>query len=496
MIFEGEATSYRALNEEADRIARALVAAGIRKGDRVGLLGKNSARFLLCVWGILKAGGIVTPINWRLAGKEVVFVVEDADIRLIFHDQEFGHLLDTLRSRPGLRLIDMGNGASSAYAGFLASGSDAAPDVEIGHDDIALQIYTSGTTGKPKGAMLTNRNLSKFCDLDTPAYPSWWQVHPEDISLVALPLFHIGGLETALRVLFSGGQIVIQREFEPGLLLEAIEIYRPTLLALVPTALQIVLRHPRASSVNFSCIRVFFYGASPIPAALVREALEMMDCGFVQCYGMSETTSAIVALPPEDHSPAGTPRMQAAGKPLPNVEVRVVDESGKELPPHCVGEIVVRAPYVMKGYWNREEAAASPVEGDGWLRTGDAGYVDEDGYVYIRDRVKDMIVSGAENIYPAEVESAIFGHPIVKDVAVIGVPDDVWGESVKALVVLRPDCEPDEAGIIAWTRQRIASFKVPKTVDVVAELPRNAAGKVLKGELRKPFWQGRARAVN
>jgi long-chain acyl-CoA synthetase len=264
----------------------------------------------------------------------------------------------------------------------------------------------------------------------------------------------------------------------------------------VPAAIQIVLRDPRARQTDYSRMKHVGYGASPIPLDLLREAVEVFGCGFAQMYGMTETTGTIVALPPEDHDLNGNQRMRSAGKPLPGVEVAVLDEAGNKLPPGQVGEIATRSPWNMAGYWNLPEATAKTIDQDGWLRTGDAGYLDEDGYVYIHDRVKDMIITGAENVYPAEVESAIYGHPDVADVAVIGVPDEKWGEAVKAIVVPKPGKSPDPQDIIAFARTRVAGYKAPKSVDFIEALPRNASGKILRRELREPFWAGKERRVN
>jgi long-chain acyl-CoA synthetase len=333
--------------------------------------------------------------------------------------------------------------------------------------------------------MLTNRNFTKFCELEPPDDLPWWRVNASDISIVAMPLFHIGGLETAVRLFYSGARMILHREFDAPSVLKSIEHYRPTILALVPTALQMVLRAPGADEVDFKCIRAFFYGAAPIPLELLREALGVMQCGFVQCYGLSEATGAILCLPPEDHDPAGGRRMTAAGKPLPNVEVRVVDLDGKDTPPDSIGEVLLRAPYVMKGYWKNPSATEAAIDAEGWLHTGDAGALDADGYLYIHDRIKDMIISGGENIYPAEVESAIYGHPDVAEVAIIGVPDPLWGESVRAVVVPKAGSQPDVASITKWARERVSAYKAPKSVRFVDDLPKNATGKVLKTELRK-----------
>lgn len=492
IIFAGRPTTYAELDERSTKVATQLQAAGIKPGARVGLLAKNSARYIEILYGIMKAGAVATTINWRLAPEEVAFIVGDAEMPFIFVERAFEPLLAVAHERTRFDTLAIDADGDDAYAAWLAAAPGTVPSPPAGDDDVVLQMYTSGTTGRPKGAMLTNRNFTKFCELDTDRFPRWWQVHPSDISLIALPLFHIGGLEAVLRILFSGGTMVLHREFDPAEVLQSIDRYRPTLVSLVPTALQMVLRVPGADKVDFTCIQNFFYGAAPIALDLLREAVGTMNCNFAQCYGLTEATSTCIALPPEDHDPNGTPRMRAAGKPLPGVEVRVVDSDGNDVPARAVGEILIRSAQVMKGYWKRPEATTETIDAEGWLHTGDAGFLDEDGYVYIHDRVKDMIISGGENIYPAEVESAVYGHPAIAEVAVIGLPDEKWGEVVRGVVVLKPGAEFDEAEMVAWTRTRIATYKAPRGFTVLDALPKNATGKLLKTELRAMFADGRA----
>jgi long-chain acyl-CoA synthetase len=492
MSYRGVVTTYKEMSDHATSLAQALISAGVGSGDRIGILGKNSDRFMECVFAGITAGAVVTPLNWRLAPDEITYMVNDSEIDFIFYDTDLRPLLRGVENRSQVTLIAID---SDEYIQFRDTAA-ALPLPDTKRDDVVLQIYTSGTTGRPKGAMLTNRNLSKYFGLGGPPNPEWWQVWLDDVGLISMPMFHIGGLETALKILLSGGSIVIVREFNPAEVLEAVAEHRVTLLALVPTALQMLLNAPGAGDVDFSCIRAFHYGASPIPAELLRQGLRVMKCSFAQCYGMSETTSTVVALGPEDHSPEGGPRMKSTGKPLPYTEVRVVDQDGNDRAVGEVGEILIRAPSVMVGYWKRPEETQAAIEPDGWLHTGDAGYLDEDGFLYVHDRVKDMIVSGGENVYPAEVESAIFGHPDVSEVAVIGVPDPVWGEAVKAIIVLKQGSRFDPQSISNWARDRIASYKVPKSIDLADALPKNASGKLLKTELRKPYWAGFVRGVN
>jgi acyl-CoA synthetase (AMP-forming)/AMP-acid ligase II len=316
------------------------------------------------------------------------------------------------------------------------------------------------------------------------------------VGLVAMPVAHISGSLWGVIVLLYGAKAVVAREFDPLAVLDFIERDRVSKMLMVPAALQIVLRQPRSREVDYRHLRYIIYGASPIPIDLLRECMEVFGCGFCQQYGLTETTGTIVYLPPEDHDPGGNSKMRAAGRPMPGVQLKILNEAGMEQPIDQVGEVVTRSSSNMAGYWHKPEETAATLDSDGWLRTGDAGYLDADGYLYIQDRVKDMIISGAENIYPAEVENAIYGHADVADVAVIGVPDEKWGEVVKAIIILKPGAARKPDDIIAHARARIAAFKVPKSIDFVDKLPRNASGKVLRRELRAQYWAGRERKVN
>jgi long-chain acyl-CoA synthetase len=358
-------------------------------------------------------------------------------------------------------------------------------------DDVALQVYTSGTTGHPKGAQITHDNL--FAALQ--AADEWYPCTPDDVSLACMPQFYIGGSLLGLIPLYVGAHNVIAREPAAAEILRLIPAERVTLAFLVPAFVLSLLQTPGCQQVDFSSLKRIVYGGSPIPLDLLRQALATFKCQFGHLYGLTETTGVVTLLPPEDHNPAGGPRMRSCGKPLSNAEIKVVDGGDAELPPGQVGEIVVRSPQVMKGYWNHPGATASTIH-NGWLRTGDAGYFDADGYLYVHDRVKDMIISGGENIYPAEVESALYGHEAVADVAVIGVPDDRWGEAVKAIVVAKASIPVTASELIVYCRERIAHYKAPRSIDFAEFLPRNASGKLLKRVLRAPYWEGRDRQVN
>ena len=498
--FEGRQTSFAEFDVLTNRVANGLIALGVRRHERIAYLGKNSDFYFELLFGAVKANIVMTPVNWRLAAPEIAFIVADCKAPVLFVGPECVAQARAIRAQlPDLRVVVTTEGGAAEwqdYAAWRDAQSADNPNVEINRNDVAIQLYTSGTTGKPKGAMLSHANLFNLIETgDGGEKPDWNLWTADDVSLVAMPVFHIGGTGWALLGVYHGAKGLIAREFDPTKVLDFIERDKITKIFMVPAAMQFVVRQPRARSVDFSRLKYMLYGASPIPAALLKECMEVFGCGFVQLYGMTETTGSIVALPPEDHV-EGLERMRSAGKALPGVELAILDHDGKHLPPGEVGEIATRSGSNMVGYWNLPEATARTVGRDGWLRTGDAGYLDKDGYLYIHDRIKDMIISGGENIYPAEVESAVCDHPDVAEAAVIGVPDDTWGETVKAVVVLKPGKQATAADIINFIRSRIAAFKTPKTVDFIDALPRNASGKILRRHLRDPYWAGKERQVN
>jgi len=507
LCFEGRRTSYAELERRTAQVANGLIEAGVGRGARVAWLGKNSDHFFEIVFGTLRAGGVLTPVNWRLAPPEVVYITNDAEAEVLFVDADCFALVDRVFDQLGTPrcVIAMQPNAPrnwETYEAWRDRQSSAAPSVALDPEDVALQLYTSGTTGRPKGVQLSHRSFFAYNEYSY-AHPEafgpdmdWNRWSADDVSLVAMPVFHISGSGWGVLSLYAGALTVVLREFDVGAVLDSIGEFGVTKAVLVPTTIQMVLEHPRVTETDFSSITDLLYGASPIPLPLLERAVETLKCGFVQLYGMTETCGAFTYLPRDDHKP-GNRRMRSAGKAVPGADVAIMPVSEERiLPSGEEGEICVRTPAAMKGYWKLPEETARVIQPSGWLRTGDAGVMDEDGFVYIRDRVKDMIVSGGENVYPAEVESALYGHPDVSECAVIGVPDDKWGEAVKAIVIRRPGTTLDAAALIAYARQHIAGYKAPKSVDFVDVLPRNASGKLLKNVLRKPFWEGRDRQVN
>jgi len=480
VIYEGREHSYAALDEQSNRIANAMIAAGVVPGDRVAVLGKNSIAYADLVFATAKAGAIFVPLNWRLAPDEVAYIVSNSAPKLLFIEEGLEDLAQTVAS--DARILMFSDNGAPQFGLELTDSSD--PGVEFSLDDTATLIYTSGTTGYPKGAMISNRNYLHHCNLDDPKLESWLGMWPDDVFLQCMPLFHVGGLGALLRPLFNGATVVLHREFDVEQILDDIVRYKVTLFGMVPTALQMILDHPKSRDVDFSHIKRFGYGAAPIPLPLLQNAIDRIGCDFVQSYGLSESNSACVCLAPEDHRDPDSPRLKAAGKPIFGAEVVIRDAEGNDLPPGEQGEICVRGSMVMQGYWRNPEATAAAIDADKWLKTGDAGYLDEDGYLYVCDRIKDMIISGGENVYPAEVESAVFAHEHVSEVAVVGLPDERWGERVQAVIVPPPGVTPDIEDIIAETRKRIAAYKAPRGVTVVSELPKNATGKILRRQIK------------
>jgi acyl-CoA synthetase (AMP-forming)/AMP-acid ligase II len=386
--------------------------------------------------------------------------------------------------------FDAGPDAWQRYDAWRDAAAESDPHGDTAEDETAWQLYTSGTTGRPKGAELTHRNLLANISIGAVGFG----VSEGGVGLVCMPLYHIGGAGYGLCLIFAGMTAVVMREPNPAEILRLIQKHRVAHAFFVPALLNFLLQHPDSAGTDFSSLQTILYGASPIPEELLRASIDRFGCGFVQAYGLTETTGAVCLLSAEDHLKGGE-LLRSCGQPVFGCEIRVIDGAGKDCAPGTVGEIVMRGDAVMKGYWNRPEATAEAIR-DGVFRSGDAGYFDKEGYLFIHDRVKDMIVSGGENIYPAEVESVLYSHPAVADVAVIGVPDDKWGETVKAIVVVKPGAKATAEELIDHCRDKIAGYKRPRSVDFIDALPRNPTGKILKAVLREPYWAGKQRRVN
>ncbi|MGB1881754.1 MAG: long-chain-fatty-acid--CoA ligase [Gammaproteobacteria bacterium] len=493
-IFEGRQTSYADFDRHTSQVANALIAAGVSPQDRIGFLGKNSDRYFELLFGTCKANAVLVGVNWRLAPPEIVFILNDAACTVLCVGAEYYETAQQILPEcPQLRTViamDTAHADWPAFADWRDAASSDDPQVPIDLEDDVIQLYTSGTTGHPKGVQLNNRNFRALFGAAEQA--RWGLFEAEGIALTCMPVFHIAGVNMGVFTLAQGGTNLVMKEVDPGQILEFIPRYRVNYALFVPAVILFLTQHPEIGSCDFSSLKKLFYGASPINEDLLAAAQQIFQCEFFGLYGLTETSGAGTCLDPEGHT-AG--KLRSCGKPYPGIEIEVRDADGNRCAAGEVGEIVIRHEVVMKGYWNRAEATAEAIQ-NGWFYTGDAGYFDEEGYLYIHDRVKDMIVSGGENVYPAEVENALFGHDSVADVAVIGVPDERWGEAVKAMVVLKPGASASAQEIIEFARARIAGYKVPKSVDFIELMPRNPSGKILRRELREPFWKGRQRNVN
>jgi long-chain acyl-CoA synthetase len=480
----GRALAYRELDERSSRLANALLELGASAGARVAYLGRSAPEVVELLFAVSKIGAVLVPLNWRLSEPELAAVLQDSGALLLVAAPPYLEVADDLAAGHAVRMVTVGD----EYEQLLASSGSADPGGRGASRDVIVQMYTSGTTGVPKGVLTTHRNLAAAAETSP-----YWQFDADSVSLTPLPMFHIGGIGWAFLGLWNGATTVLVSEFDARQLLDEFEALGVTNAVLVPTMLQLLTAVPSAAERDFSALRSIAYGASPITTPVLRAALRTFRCSFFGVYGLTESTGGVVHLEPKDHDPDG-PRahlLRSAGKPLPWVELRVVDpDTGREAAPHQVGEVWVRAPNVMAGYFNRPaETAAALV--DGWLRTGDGGFLDEEGYLFLTDRIKDMIVSGGENVYPIEVEEALAQHPDVAEVAVIGVPDERWGETVMALVVPRADAEPQAEELVAFARERLAGYKLPRVIELVNDLPHTPSGKVLKRELRERYGAAR-----
>ncbi len=496
VTFDGRATTFAEIDRQSSRIANRLIAEGVPPGERVAYLSKNSDLFHGFMFGAAKARAALTPINFRLAAPEIGYILGDSGSRLLFVGPDFMEVAEkasaALARPPKLVALGFERPGFVALERWIGDASDVDPRLPAEIDDDFVQLYTSGTTGHPKGVQLTNRNYMtvlrmvqglKGLDYET-----------GETSLGAMPFFHVAGVNIAVIAMAGGARTVPVKDVLPAVVLDLIERERVNHAFLAPAIILMLMNAPSIATADLSSMKTLSYGASPIAEDLLVRAKARFGCDFVQFYGMTETAGAATYLPAEAHEPS-LGKLRSCGIPWPSLELKVVDAHDVEVGVGEVGEVVVRSDVVMKGYWNKPEATAQAIR-NGWMHTGDAAYRDADGYVFIYDRVKDMIVTGGENVYPAEVENAIFGHPDLADVAVIGVPDEKWGEAVKAVVVARPGAAKDAASVIAWARARIANYKVPKSVDFVDAIPRNITGKILRRELRKPYWIGRDRMVN
>jgi acyl-CoA synthetase (AMP-forming)/AMP-acid ligase II len=491
--------TYREALAECNRLANAFLSAGLKVGDRMALLSKNSIEHALMFYAASKAGIVPVPLNYRLAAPEWVYIINDAQAKLLIASAAYAGAADGFRQelKTVKRFVAIDAEGTEGWDDFrrwIATEPATAPDVYVTDDHDVYQMYTSGTTGHPKGAVLTHGAVSAQMSQISIVVRG----EPGERTLIVAPLYHAAAAITAFMSVYWGGCLYIQEDFNPVEVVRALSEENVTQTTLVPAMIQACLVYvPDIAQRNFATLRRITYGASPIAEETLRRAVDVFKCEFAQGYGMTETTAVISYLLPPDHVRALREKPElllSAGRPLSGTDVRVVDEEDNPQPIGTIGEIIARGPQMMRGYWNLPDESAEALKG-GWMHTGDAGVLDDEGYIYIQDRVKDMIVSGGENIYPRIIEEVLFKHPAIADAAVIGVPDEQWGETVKAIVVLREGMTATEEEIIDFCRDKLGGYERPRSADFVAALPRNPTGKVLKRELREPYWTGRKRRV-
>jgi acyl-CoA synthetase (AMP-forming)/AMP-acid ligase II len=470
------ARSFAELDRRADELAVALLAHGLQTGDRVGLLAQNELEYVEIQVAAQRAGVVLVPMNFRLAVPELEFIVNDSGARVLIHGPGYEEAAEKL----GIdRAIHLGpDGLGEAYDDLVAAYSGARLDAPLEPERPACILYTSGTTGRPKGAVLSNLALYARCA----AMAIDFRTTPGSVFVQTLPMFHISA-NTAYSFTYTGSTIVLVKEFSVPAVVGTVHRNEATHLLMVPATINLFVNEPGIDLERFEHLRLVIYGASSIAPEVLRRAIGVFGCEFLQLFGMTET-SACSILRQEDHDPVGRPDLlSSAGTDAVSFETKVVDASGHECAHGVVGEIVARGPALMSSYWGDADATSQAMQ-RGWMHTGDLGYRSAEGYLFVTDRLKDMIVTGGENVYPREVEDVLFSHPTVLEACVIGVPDDRWGERVHALVVGRPGAAATEDELIAFCRGVLAGYKCPKTVEFIDVLPKNATGKVLKRELR------------
>jgi len=494
LIFNDKPINYSTLDKMTSQTANGLIAAGVKKNNRICYLGTNSSHYFELILAASKAAAVMCPINWRLSVNEILYILEDTEAKIIFVTSEFEKIVNKvlLKTAKNITVINIDD-----FNDWREKNKLSDPNIECGLKDDVIQLYTSGTTGYPKGVRLSNQSLLLTRERESQiSSPEWSKWHDRDVSLISMPCFHMGGTNYGLSTLYAGATGVITSRFDPLNQIKIIKKYGITKQFIVPTALRIMLEEKSLSNTELASLKYISYGSSPIPVDLMAAAMKKFGCKFIQKYGMTETGGSCTALAPEDHTIPTNPRMNSVGKALNGVKLKIIDQRGEEKKIGEAGEVVVQSTGNMNGYWKNTQETKKCLLHDNWLKTGDVGYLDQDGYLYLLDRVKDMILSGGENIYSAEVERALKENPIIDEVAVIGVPDKKWGESVKACVVLKLGITQNEAEIISECKKIIASYKCPKSIDFLSTLPRGTSGKILKRELRKPYWFDDGRQVN
>jgi len=494
LIDRGEEILFAELAERSRRVAAGLHAAGVKPGTRVAVVGPDCGATYEILFGCFLAGAVAVPINWRLDPDELGYILRDAETPFVFAAPEVRAKLEPVVGEATLHIILFGRMGDGGDAGYRAwRDAQPAASSEPRRDPLApaIQVYTSGTSGRPKGVVLSHRSFLEPARLVEAAGERLIGWRPGDTSLLALPTYHVGGLWWSFHGLANGARNVVLPVFNAPGALAAIARHRVTKCAFVPAMLRFLLSEPEIATTDLGSIEQVIYGGSPMPLPVLEQAVERFDCAFAQNYGLSETCNMAVFLGPDEHG--RIPPDGVTGRPLHGIGVKIRDSSGNALPSPEVGEICFRTAGAMIEYWRLPEETAHTLE-DGWVRTGDVGFVDAQGFVRITDRLKDLVITAGENVYPAEIERVLLEHPGIADAAVIGIPDERWGEVPLAYVVAG-DASLDKPAVMRFLRGRLSAFKIPRTIEFLDALPRNASGKVLKRVLREPYWAGRSRGV-
>ncbi|OGO43887.1 MAG: hypothetical protein A2Z05_01545 [Chloroflexi bacterium RBG_16_60_22] len=497
IVFEDKRYTFSQLNERVNRLANGLIKLGVQKGDRVAFIQVNCNQCVETYFAVAKMAGIYLPLNFRAKEKEFSYMLNTAEASTVIAGERYLPMIQSIqgevKSLKHLISLEKKHEGMLYYEDIIKSSPADEVVAEIGDKDTTILMYTAGTTGFPKGVMLSHNSFSSYVlDNVTPADPE-----ADDSNILTVPLYHVAGIQAMMAAIYGGRTLVMERQFEPEEWMTLVEREKANRAMMVPTMLKQLLDHPNFKKHDLSSLRVITYGAAPMPLPVIRKALdEFPGVSFINAFGQTETASTITALGPEDHVITGATeeererklkRLASIGKPMADVQMKVVDDDGKKLGPNEVGEILARGPRVMSGYWRDEEKTAKTIDKDGWVHTGDVGYVDEDGYYFLSGRSSDMIIRAGENISPEELENVIREHPKVEDVAVIGVPDETWGEEPRAVVIPRKGEKPTEEEIMEWCREHLASYKRPRTVVFVDSLPRNPMGKLIKREIREKY---------
>lgn len=499
MVFEGKRFTYSQISQRVNRLGNALAKLGIKKGDRVAMLQVNCPECIETYFAAARLGAIYVPLNFRAKEDELSYMSSHAEAKALFAGKRYLDLVRAiLPSLPNIKhciSIDEKVTDMHSYGDLISSSPDDEVIADIGDEDVTILMYTAGTTGRPKGVPLRHSGFVSYVlgNVD-PASPDM-----EERNLLTVPLYHVAGIQAMLAAIYGGRTLVMMRQFEVNEWMKAVQQEHATRVMLVPTMLKQVIDNPDFSKYDLSSLQVITYGAASMPFEVITKAMKVLPWArFINAFGQTETASTITALGPEDHIIEGTEEEKqkklkrlasSIGKPLPDVEVKVVGENGETLPLGQIGDIVAKGPRIMYGYWQDEEKTKKAFTADGWLITSDRGWMDEEGYVYLAGRGDDMIIRGGENISPEEVENALYSHPKVEEAAVIGVPDPEWGQIPKAIVVLKKEITATEEEIMEHCRAKLASFKRPRSVVFIDELPRNTLGKVLRKKLRETYGQ-------